>query len=199
MGLLLKYYKVSIVDAQFSMNGSSGNDMKDSEEQVEVVNEKGEVIGLAPRAEVHSNPSLMHRVVHVLVFDPGGRLLLQKRSLTKDVAPGKWDTSVGGHVGIGEALALAAARETEEELGISDCEMEYLYSYIHRGRNETELVSTYRCIYRGDISFNKNEIDAVRFWSLEEIWSAMGKGMLSPHFEDEFRTYRGHTPRTSGP
>ena len=173
--------------------------MEDSEEQVEIVNEKGEVIGLAPRAEVHSNPSLMHRVVHVLVFDPGGKLLLQRRSLTKDVAPGKWDTSVGGHVGIGEELSLAAAREMQEELGISDCDMEYLYSYVHWGRNETELVSTYRCIYNGDIPFNKNEIDEVRFWSLEEIKSAMGKEILSAHFEDEFRTYLGHTPRTSGP
>jgi len=173
--------------------------MEDSEEQLEIVNQNGEVIGLAPRAEVHANPSLMHRVVHVLVFDPKGRLLLQKRSLSKDVAPGMWDTSVGGHVGIGEELSVSAMREMEEELGISGCAMEYLYSYIHRGQYETELVSTYRCIYRGDISFNKNEIDAVRFWSLEEIWSAMGKGMLSPHFEDEFRTYRGHTPRTSGP
>jgi isopentenyldiphosphate isomerase len=102
--------------------------MEDSEEQLEIVNEKGEVIGLAPRAEVHSNPSLMHRVVHVLLFDPRGRLLLQKRSLAKDVAPGMWDTSVGGHVGTGEELSLAAARETEEELGISACDMEYLYS-----------------------------------------------------------------------
>lgn len=173
--------------------------MEDPEEQVEIVNEKGEIIGLAPRSEVHSNPSLMHRVVHVLVFDPWGRLLLQKRSLTKDVAPGKWDTSVGGHVGIGEELSLSARREMEEELGISDCDMEYLYSYIHRGCKETELVSTYRCIYRESISFNKNEIDEVRFWSLEEIKCAMGKGTLSPHFEDEFRTYLGHTPRTSGP
>ena len=173
--------------------------MKDSEEQLEVVNQNGEVIGLAPRTEVHSNPSLMHRVVHVLVFDPGGRLLLQRRSLTKDVAPGMWDTSVGGHVGIGEELSLAAAREMDEELGISDCDMEYLYSYVHRGRYETELVSTYRCIYNGAIPFNKNEVDEVRFWSIEEIKSAVGKGMLSMHFEDEFRTYLCYAPRTSGP
>ena len=179
------------MDAQFFM--------EDSEEQLEIVNGNGEVIGLAPRTEVHSNPSLMHRVVHVLVFDPDSRLLLQKRALTKDVAPGMWDTSVGGHVGVGEALTLSAAREMEEELGISDCAMEYLYSYIHSGRNETELVSTYRCIYRGDIPYNKDEIDAVRFWSVEEVMGAIGKGILSAHFEDEFRTYLGHTARTSGP
>jgi len=181
------------------MNGSSANEMKDPEEQLEIVNQNGEVIGLAPRTEAHSNPSLMHRVVHVLVFDPGGRLLLQKRSLSKDVAPGMWDTSVGGHVGIGEELPLAAVREMQEELGIPDCDMEYLYTYIHRGRHETELVSTYRCIYNGDISFNRNEIDEVRFWSIEEIRSAAGKGILSMHFEDELRSYLAYTPRTSGP
>jgi isopentenyldiphosphate isomerase len=181
------------------MNKSSANEMENSEERIEIVNAKGEVIGLAPRAEAHSNPSLMHRVVHVLVFDPGGRLLLQKRSLTKDVAPGKWDTSVGGHVGIGEAVSRSAEREMEEELGISDCDMEYLYSYVHRGRYETELVSTYRCTHSGNILINRDEIDEVRFWSLEEIKGVMGKGMLSEHFEDEFRTYLGHTPRTSGP
>jgi hypothetical protein len=60
-------------------------------------------------------------------------------------------------------------------------------------------VSTYRCIHKGDIPFNRNEIEEVRFWSLGEIESAMGKGILSEHFEDEFRTYLGHTPRTSGP
>jgi len=181
------------------MNGSSANEMDNSEEQLEVVNQNGEVIGLAPRTEVHGNPSLIHRVVHVLVFNPEGKLLLQKRSLTKDVAPGKWDTSVGGHVGIGEALPISARREMEEELGISGCVIEYLYSHIHRGRHETELVSTYRCIYSGNFHFNKQEIDEVRFWSIEEIAGTIGNGILSAHFEDEFRTYLNHTPRASGP
>ena len=181
------------------MNYLPEDEMEDSEEHLEIVNQDGEVIGLAPRAEVHSNPSLMHRVVHVLVFDSKGRLLLQKRSLSKDVAPGMWDTSVGGHVGIGEELSFSAMREMEEELGISGCAMEYLYSYTHQGRCETELVTTYRCVYNGDITFNKAEIDEVRFWSLEEIMSAIGKGVLSAHFEDEIRTYLGQTPRASGP
>jgi len=198
-GCIAKLPWLSVAGAQFSVDGSSANEMENSEEQLEIVNERGEVICLAPRTEVHSNPSLMHRVVHVLVFDPEGKLLLQKRSLTKDVAPGKWDTSVGGHVGIGEELSLSAAREMEEELGVSGCDMEYLYSYIYRSRHETELVSTYRCTYSGDIPFNKNEVDEVRFWSLDEIKSAIGKGILSDNFEDEFRTYLGHTPRTSGP
>jgi isopentenyldiphosphate isomerase len=163
--------------------------MVDPDEQLEVVNIKGEVIGYAPRAEIHGNPSLIHRVVHVLVFNKKGGLLLQKRPQTKDVAPGKWDTSVGGHVGIGEELHFSSRREMHEELGITGCEPEHLYSYIHSNSYETELVTTYRCVYEGGISFNKGEIEEIRFWSFDDIREAMGKNILSDNFEHEFRTY----------
>ena len=170
--------------------------LMDSEEHLEIVNNRGEVIGYAPRSEIHGNPSLIHRVVHVLVFNKKGELLLQKRSQNKDVAPGKWDTSVGGHVGIGEELHFSSRREMHEELGVSGCELECLYTYIHSNLYETELVTTYRCIYDGDISFNNNEIEEIRFWSFDEIREVMGKNMLSDNFEDEFKTYLGnHLPR----
>lgn len=174
--------------------------MPEPEEQLEVINEKGEVVRIAPRSEIHGDPSLMHKVVHVLVFNKKGELLLQKRSLNKDVAPGKWDTSVGGHVGIDEDLTFSAKREMEEELGISDCGIEYLYSYIHSNPYETELVTTYRCIYSGDIRYNIDEIDEVRFWSLEEISGAIGRQVFSDNFEAEFKKYlTRYTPRRSGP
>ncbi len=174
--------------------------MSEAEEQLEIVNEKGEVVGVAPRSAIHGNPALMHRVVHVLVFNASGELLLQRRSMSKDVAPGKWDTSVGGHVGVGEELALSAKREMEEELGITACDLEYLYSYTHTNPYETELVTTYRCVHSGKVFFNRQEIDEVRYWRLEEIARALGSGLLSDNFEHEFRTYAGlQTPRSSGP
>jgi isopentenyldiphosphate isomerase len=52
----------------------------DPEEYLEIVDYKGEVIGRAPRSEVHGKPSLMHRVVHILVLNKKGEILLQKRS-----------------------------------------------------------------------------------------------------------------------
>lgn len=159
------------------------------EEILEIVNEHGNVIGSAPRSVVHGNPSLIHRVVHVLVFNSGGDLLLQKRSYSKDVAPGRWDTSVGGHVGFGETLIISSKREMEEELGIVGYEPEYLYSYIHSNAYETELVMSYRCIYEGRITFNREEIDEVRFWSFDDIRDAAGKKILSDNFEHEFQTY----------
>jgi len=159
------------------------------EEYLEIVNEKGEIIGSAQRSEIHGNPSLMHKVVHVLVFNRKGDLLLQRRSQKKDVAPGKWDTSVGGHVEAGEDLLGSCKREMQEELGITGFEPEYLYSYIHRNDYETELVSTYRCVYDGEITYNMTEIDEIRFWKIHEIKEAMGEKIFSDNFEDEVRKY----------
>lgn len=162
------------------------------EEYLEIVNRNAEVIGFMPRSEVHGNPALMHRVVHVLVFNGKGYLLLQKRSENKDVAPGKWDTSVGGHVGAGEDLIFSSKREMHEELGIAGHEPEYLYEYIHSNPYETELVTTYRCVYEGKVSFNTDEIDEVRFWSFNEIREVLGKRILSDNFENEFTNYLGY-------
>lgn len=166
--------------------------MPEQEEQLEIVDERGNIIGLAQRSEVHADPTLIHRVVHALVFSPDGELLLQKRSLNKDVAPGKWDTSVGGHVGVGEEPSRSVEREMEEELGIVCPGAEYLYTYLYSSPYETELVTTYRCTYAGEFYINREEIDEARYWRLEEIRDAMGKGILSDHFEHEFRTYLNH-------
>jgi len=171
--------------------------MSDAEELLEIINKHGEVIGIAPRAKVHGNPSLIHRVVHVLVFNKKGGLLLQKRSNAKDVAPGKWDTSVGGHVNLGEDMLEAVKREMEEELGITKCKPQLLYTYIHTNSYETELVYTYSCIYGGEILFNKQEIDEVRLWDIREIRDHIGKNIFSDNFEHEIFTYLQFTKGTA--
>ena len=163
--------------------------LSDGNEMLEVVNEKGEVLKLAKRSEIHSNPSLLHRVAHVLVFDKKGRLLLQKRSLNKDVAPGKWDTSVGGHVNPGEDILEAAKREMKEELGISDCRLDYMYDYLFSNHIESELVSTFSCMYNGEFLFNKDEIDEIAFWDMKKIKENLGKNVFSGHFEKEITAY----------
>ncbi len=163
--------------------------MPEQEELLEIVTKEGKVIKTLPRSEIHGNPELIHKVVHVLVFTKNGELLLQKRSMSKDVAPGKWDTSVGGHVNSGETLTQAIEREIDEELGIAVVEPEFLYTYIHSNPHETELVYTYSCIYNGEIRFNKDEIDEVKPWSIEEINKNIGKKIFSDNFEHDFRLY----------
>jgi len=163
--------------------------MSFAEEIFEVFDTEGRVIGLATRSEVHSNPSLIHRVVHVMVFNRQGDLLLQKRSMDKDIGPGKWDTSVGGHVNPGENVHDAALREMKEELGIVLSDLHYLYSYLFRNHRESELVSTFSCVYEGEVHFNAEEIDEVRFWHIQSIKEQTGKGIFSSYFEQEFTHY----------
>lgn len=159
------------------------------EEILEIVDRDGKTIETAPRSEIHGNPSLIHKVVHVLVFNDRGELLLQKRSMNKDVAPGRWDTSVGGHISVNEDLIEAAKREMEEELGIISEDMKPLYSYIHSNPYESELVYTHSCVHNGPFSFNREEIDEVKFWNLEDIGNAMGQGILSDNFESEITKF----------
>jgi len=159
------------------------------EEVIEIVDTEGRTIGFRNRSEVHGDPSLLHKVVHILVFNDAGQLLLQKRSMNKDVAPGKWDTSVGGHVSPGEDLLVAALREMNEELGITSDTIELLYSHIFSGHHESELVFTYRCVHNGPFPFNPQEIEEVVFWEMDDIRGAIGSGIMSDNFESDITIY----------
>lgn len=159
-------------------------------EILEIVDCQGAIVGAAPRRCVHGDNRLLHRVVHVLVFDARNRLLLQKRSLAKRVAPGRWDTSVGGHVDCGEPIEAAMFREMAEELGIRPESPKFAYHYIHTNAFESEFVFTYVCQFDGQINWNRAEIEDVKFWEFAEIEGALGKEILSDNFEDEFQRYR---------
>src|SRR3974390_3521401 len=87
------------------------------EDIFDVVNERDEVIGRAPRKEVHAR-GLWHRAVHVLVFNARGEVFLQKRSMLKDTAKGQWDSSSSGHLDSGEEYDACAVRELREEIGL---------------------------------------------------------------------------------
>lgn len=160
--------------------------MKDNnQELLPLVDEEGNVIGSATRGECHDGSKLLHPVVHLHVFDSQGRLYLQQRPLWKDIQPGKWDTAVGGHVDYGEEVDSALQREVREELGIESFAPEFLMRYIFESERDRELVHVYHATYDGDIRPTA-ELDGGRFWTLDEIREAMGKGVLTPNFESEF-------------
>ncbi len=131
------------------------------EERFPLVDEEGTVVGVATRGACHNGSRLLHPVVHLHVFNAEGELYLQKRPEWKDIQPGKWDTAVGGHMDYGETPEDALIREVREELGITDFTPEFM------GK------------------------DGGRFWTIQEIHEAIGKGVLTPNFEMEFQQFFG--------
>ncbi len=151
-----------------------------------LLNDAGEVIGKATRKECHSGTFWLHPVVHLHVFNSKGELYLQKRAINKDIQPGKWDTSVGGHVDYGEELPEALKREVSEELGITTFEPNFIKSYKFVSNQEAEYVNCFFAIYDGIIHPDPLEISEGRFWTKNEIEAALGTEIFTPNFEQEF-------------
>ena len=160
------------------------------EEMFPIVDEQGNIVDAATRAECHSGSKLLHPVVHLHVFNKAGDIYLQKRPEWKDIQPGHWDTAVGGHIDLGENVDQALHREVDEELGITFEEAEALPSYVFESERERELVYPFRLVYEGEIQPSA-ETDGGRFWSREELSAQMGKGVFTPNFESEYKRLFG--------
>ncbi|MDC1287729.1 NUDIX domain-containing protein [Gammaproteobacteria bacterium] len=130
-----------------------------SDELLDVVNENDEVIGVKSRGEIHAE-GLMHRAVHILLFNNAGELFLQKRSQSKDEQPGKWDSSAAGHVDSGETYLDCACREINEELGIVvDRPMQTLFKLPATLRTGNEHCMVYHYCFDGPLVLQADEID----------------------------------------
>jgi isopentenyldiphosphate isomerase/intracellular septation protein A len=159
------------------------------EEWFPLVDEKGNVTGKAPRSLCHSGSMLLHPVVHVHVLNHQGNFFLQKRSLTKDIQPGKWDTAVGGHIAFGENIETAMKREMQEEIGLQHATCHFVTSYVNQTDVEKELVYLFYTLDHQGIILNPEEIDEGKFWTWEEIKKATGKGILTPNLEFELNSF----------
>ena len=161
--------------------------MDNLEERFPIVDEEGHVTGVATRGECHSGSKLLHPVVHLHVFNSKGDIYLQRRPDWKDIQPGKWDTAVGGHVDYGETPEEALLREVREELGITDFTPKFIDKYVFESKRERELVYVHATVYDGVISPSTEELDGGRFWTMQEIADAMGRDILTPNFESEYK------------
>jgi len=162
------------------------------EEWFPLVDTEGRVIGQAPRSECHSGPGKLHPVVHLHVLNSKGELLLQLRSSTKDLLPGKWDTAVGGHIGLGETVEQGLQRETREEIGLTDFKPALIQRYLWETKRESELVFSFICQNDGPFKLDPVELDDLRFWSRQEIEANLGKSVFTPVFENEYHWIRKH-------
>lgn len=82
-----------------------------------IVDENDNIVGEATREEIHAK-GLLHREVHVWLYNKNEDLFFQRRAKDKDTFPGLLDASVGGHVEVGDSYEKTAVKETEEETGL---------------------------------------------------------------------------------
>ncbi len=160
--------------------------IKEGEEWLPLVNERGEIIGKTLRSVCHTDKNYLHPVIHLHIFNKKGEIFLQKRPMYKKVQPGKWDTAVGGHIAFGENTLSGLQREAEEELGLINFNFKLVGNYIWESEIEREFVHCYITEYNNEIRFNKEEVADGRFWSIQEINQNIGKEIFTPNFEEEY-------------
>lgn len=140
------------------------------DELLDLVDKKDKVIGSVWKSEAHKDPSKIHREVAIAVFNGGGEVLLQQRSISKKHHPGRWAITAG-HVGKGEKPSIAARRELFEELGWKK-KLIFLGKLLLDDNKERRFFWIYYLIVRNrpKVVFESSEIMDIKwvdFWNIK--------------------------------
>ena len=155
-----------------------------SEEIFDIVDENDEIIGQRPRSEVHQL-GLLHRAIHLLVYNSKGELFLQKRSKQKDCFPNTWDSSASGHLDSGENYDDCIIREPKEELGLELSQPpERLFKINACEETGQEFVWIYRLQHEGPFQLDPEEISDGGWFTLDKIdeWISKTPEDFAPAF-----------------
>lgn len=147
------------------------------DELFDLIDSADRVIGRVRRGDAHRDSRLLHRSVQVLVFNAEGLLLLQRRSLSKDLFPGYYCASASGHVASGDDYATTAAREVLEELG-ARLPLTYLGKTLVASSYETEMTALFLARGDGPFRFHPVETDGGIFLPLASVYAVRDNGTM---------------------
>lgn len=141
-------------------------------EEVILVNEADEQIGVMEKMEAHQK-GLLHRAFSVFIFNDKGEMLLQQRALDKYHSGGLWTNACCSHPRPGENTLQAAKRRLTEEMGIQ-AELTPQTTFIYRtdfnnGLTEHEFDHVFIGKFNGEPKINKDEVNAHSWRSPDEI------------------------------
>ena len=142
------------------------------EEQVILVNENDEQIGLMPKMEAHEK-ALLHRAFSVFIFNDKNELMIQQRALGKYHSPGLWTNTCCSHQREGETNIEAGKRRLQEEMGFST-NLKDTVSFIYKapfdnGLTEHEFDHILVGHYNDEPNLNPEEAHDYKWVSLEDL------------------------------
>jgi 8-oxo-dGTP pyrophosphatase MutT (NUDIX family) len=138
------------------------------EEEVALYDERGTVVGSAPRSTMRAQ-NLRHAASSVVVRDPAGRVYLHRRTSTKDVYPGLLDFAAGGVVLAGEDPADCAVREVEEELGVAGVSLEPAGTADYADRHTRYRAFRYTVVWAGEVRWQPEEVSWGAWVTVREL------------------------------
>ncbi|MFD2516694.1 isopentenyl-diphosphate Delta-isomerase [Salinimicrobium flavum] len=167
------------------------------EEQVILVNEKDEQIGLMPKMEAHEK-ALLHRAFSVFVFNKKNELLIQQRAMGKYHSPGLWTNTCCSHQREGESNIAAGKRRLMEEMGFTT-DLKDTISFIYKapfdnGLTEHEFDHILVGFYDEEPNPNPEEVHAFKWMELETLKEDMIKNpdIYTEWFKIIFDKYYKH-------
>jgi isopentenyl-diphosphate delta-isomerase len=98
---------------------------------VELVDNNGRPLGQATVEEAHLPPGRLHRAFSVVLVDPDGRTLLQRRAATKTRFPMRWANACCGHPSPDDSVTGAANRRLREEIGLAPVPLAEIGVYVY--------------------------------------------------------------------
>ncbi len=145
---------------------------KVKEENVVLVNERDEPVGLMPKMEAHEK-GVLHRAFSVFVINKKGEIMLQQRAAHKYHSPLLWTNTCCSHQREGETNTQAGMRRLEEEMGFSTS-LKELFSFIYKapfdnGLTEHELDHVMVGYYDEDPVINRDEVEGWAWARPEDI------------------------------
>lgn len=149
------------------------------EEQVIIVNEQNQEIAIVPRSVMRKDV-LLHRATYVIVLNSESELLIQKRSMQKDVYPGYYDPTTGGVVKAGETYDENATRELAEEVGITDSIPDPLFEFRFEAPNCQVWGKAFVIHYDGPITMVDGEVDEYVFIAFKDLEAFIAKHDVMP-------------------
>jgi isopentenyldiphosphate isomerase len=137
-------------------------------EQIAWVDHNDQLLGSLPRAQLRER-GLIGRGTYILLFNSAGQMCVHRRTLSKAIYPGYWDVAAGGMVQADESYAESAARELEEELGVSGVALTAHEQFFFDQPGNRIWCAVFSAVWDGPLKLQPEEVIEARFITVDEV------------------------------